>query len=482
VKLNKQRPHIRTHEGGVAKRINDELQLRRSVMACLLWEQTFYENGIDIVTRIANLIPNISPAKVSEIAKEAREKMKLRHIPLLIARIMAKIQSHKYLVSDILYNIIQRPDELTEFLAIYWKDGKQPLSAQVKKGLSRAFTKFDEYSLQKYNRDGEIKLRDVMFLCHAKPKTGVKGYNKIFRKKNPHYIPSDPGSILYTKLVNNELKTPDTWEVAISACTTPEQRKYEWERLLTNNKMGGLAVLKNLRNFQKDGVNDNIIINAIRDMNTSRILPYRFITAARYAPQFEPYLEEAMMKCLEGKEKLMGHTVILLDVSGSMDDPLSKKSDMSRLDAACGLGILLREICDRADIFTFSNNVVRVPSRRGFALRDAILKSQSHGNTYLGIALRSIYEHGNIEDGRRYCYGPHHNITGYGLRPDRLIILTDEQSHDKVPDPIGKGYVINVAPYKNGVGYGPWLHIDGFSEAIIDYIIEYEKFDKNIYR
>jgi len=29
---------------------------------------------------------------------------------------------------------------------------------------------------------------------------------------------------------------------------------------------------------------------------------------------------------------------------------------------------------------------------------------------------------------------------------------------------------INVASYKNGVGYGKWTHIDGWSESVIDYI------------
>jgi len=29
---------------------------------------------------------------------------------------------------------------------------------------------------------------------------------------------------------------------------------------------------------------------------------------------------------------------------------------------------------------------------------------------------------------------------------------------------------INVASYKNGVGYGKWTHIDGWSESVIEYI------------
>ena len=60
------------------------------------------------------------------------------------------------------------------------------------------------------------------------------------------------------------------------------------------------------------------------------------------------------------------------------------------------------------------------------------------------------------------------------VKYDRLIVITDEQSADRVPDPLGRGYVINVASAKNGVGYGKWVHVDGFSEAVIRYISEIE--------
>ena len=43
----------RTHEGAPARNISTELQLRRSVMACLLWESQFYEDGVEIAGRIA---------------------------------------------------------------------------------------------------------------------------------------------------------------------------------------------------------------------------------------------------------------------------------------------------------------------------------------------------------------------------------------------------------------------------------------------
>jgi len=31
---------------------------------------------------------------------------------------------------------------------------------------------------------------------------------------------------------------------------------------------------------------------------------------------------------------------------------------------------------------------------------------------------------------------------------------------------------VNVASSRNGVGYGKWTHVDGWSEAIVDYIAE----------
>ena len=61
------------------------------------------------------------------------------------------------------------------------------------------------------------------------------------------------------------------------------------------------------------------------------------------------------------------------------------------------------------------------------------------------------------------------------LAHDRLIVVTDEQSHDPVPPPAAKhAYMINVASYRNGVGYGPWTHIDGFSEGVLRFIREVE--------
>jgi hypothetical protein len=64
------------------------------------------------------------------------------------------------------------------------------------------------------------------------------------------------------------------------------------------------------------------------------------------------------------------------------------------------------------------------------------------------------------------------------LPHDRLIVITDEQSADRVPEPKGLGYMINVASNRNGVGYGKWLHVDGWSDAVVRFISEHECADE----
>jgi len=87
----------RTHEGAPARDISTELELRRSVLACLLWESQFYQDGVEIAGRIAELVPKVAPEKVAALAVEAREKMKLRHAPLLQVREMARHATHRRL-------------------------------------------------------------------------------------------------------------------------------------------------------------------------------------------------------------------------------------------------------------------------------------------------------------------------------------------------------------------------------------------------
>lgn len=432
------RPALTTHEGAPAKRVGPIPNLRRSVMATMLYEDTFYESGETIASRIAAGVAAVPLEVASQIAIEAREQMYLRHAPLLIVREMARRGGR--ITGDTLARVIQRADELTEFVAMCFASGmtKKGLTAQIKRGLAEAFTKFDAYQIAKYDRERDVRLRDVLFLCHAKPKDEAQ-------------------AAMWKQLVDGTLLSPDTWEVGLSGGA---DKLETWTRLLTERKLGGLALLRNLRNMKQANVPESLIREAIADNKFSKVLPFRFISAAKYAPQLEDALEDAMLRAATTLEKLPGRTVVLIDSSGSMGGVVSSKSEITRFDAAAGVMMILREICDDVAAYGFSSECFRIPARRGFALRDAVKMRVRMEATYLGKALRFV-------------------DADYG-KYDRIIVITDEQSHDTVPDPKGCGYIVNVAPYQNGVGYGAWLRADGWSENIVRYIQAMEAADQEV--
>jgi hypothetical protein len=427
-------PVVLTHEGARADMIKPEAALRRTLLTCLLWEDTFYESGDNIAKRLASYVPLVSPHAVASLAVQARNQFKLRHAPLFLIRELARIKGTGPLVRAALADIVQRPDELAEFLAIYWKDGRQPLSAGVKKGLAQAFTKFNEYQIAKWNRANVVKLRDVLFLTHPKPS-------------------GEAQAELWKHLANGTLTAPDTWEVALSGGA---DKRATFERLLREQKLGGMAVLQNLRNMIDAGVDQSLISERL-SRGIHKALPFRFITAARHAHVIKSAIETAMLKAVENLPPIPGNTGLLVDVSGSMYSALSGKSETTRLDAACGLAILLREKAHKASIATFSNDLVTIPDCRGFALRDAILNSQDHSATRLGYALLKLKDMQWDE-------------------LDRIIVITDEQTADTIPPAFAPHcYIINVAPYDKSIGNkSGWLHINGWSERVLDYMVELE--------
>jgi 60 kDa SS-A/Ro ribonucleoprotein len=430
MRLNVARKYdLQTHEGGPAKHINPEQQLRRSVLACLLFEREFYEDGASIADRIAAEAKLVPVETLAALAVDARTVHNLRHAPLLLTAALIEQARGQAIVADTIERVVERADELSELVAVYWRNGKRPMSAQMKKGLARAFRKFGAYGLAKYNRDAAIKLRDVLFLIHAKPKDAEQ-------------------AATWKALVDGTLAAPDTWEVALSSGA---DKRETFERLLREDKLGYLALLRNLRNMDQAGVDKALVRDAIlARKGAHRVLPFRYVAAARACPQMEPYLDQALSDSVAEMPVLPGTTIVLVDVSGSMDIPLSAKSDLKRVDAAAALASMLHGV---RRVFSFSDALVEVPPRYGMAGVDAILRSQPHGGTWLGKAVVALNAM------------PH----------DRLIVVTDEQSHDPVPNPAAKrAYMVNVASAKNGVGYGAWTHIDGFSEGVLRYIAAFE--------
>jgi 60 kDa SS-A/Ro ribonucleoprotein len=447
-RVDKKEPRLAGGYGPYPAKQNPEALLRRAVLSCLLWENLFYESGLDNAYNIADLIPQVNPETCVEIAIEARNEQKLRHVPLYIARVMAGLDTHKSYVGSLLPQIIQRADELAEFLAIYWKEEKQPLSKQIKLGLAQSFNKFNEYQFAKYRGEGkDIKLRDVLQLVHPKPNSMEQ-------------------SLLYRKILDNTLETPDTWEVALS---TGKNKKETWERLITEKKLGALAFLRNLRNMEEENVSHDVIVFGFETINPKWLLPLNYLSAAKYAPRWEKEIETLMFKSFELVQKLPGYTIFVVDVSGSMGSGISEKSTVTRLDVANAMAMFASELCEKVSVYiTAGNDSTRVHKtklvapRKGFGLIEKI-EQEKYDVGGGGIFTRQCLEYIKEQE--------------LGKIPDRIIVFSDSQDCDnpnkRIPNPFGKNnYIIDVSSHQHGINYdGIWdAEISGWSEHFIPYI------------
>lgn len=453
-------------------------KLQRSAINCLLWEDTFYEDGVSIADRIKEYMGQVTPEQARSVLKEAKVDNKLRHMPLFLLVNMAK---NGYLTAEDVANTITRVDDMSELLSLYWstdwKDStghivknKHTVPKSIVKGIQKALPKFDEYQLAKYRGDRyDVSLKTVIKMTHPKPENAEM-------------------EALWGRAINGNLATPDTWEVGLTNCHTPDEKKEFWTRMLTEktekgfNKLGALALIRNLRNMQSVNVDEDNIRSAINSASMSKILPFQLVTAARYAPQLEDVLETKLLESIDSMEKLEGDTVVLLDTSGSMRSPLSNKSETTCQDVAAAMGAIIRGVCNKSIIYTFQEQTQVVPSgRKGFALIDCVRRAPSGGTSVIDCTNDAI----------RF-YKESHN----GKYPARVIIVTDEQTNsdgtgrswrngthvklDSLPSNCN-GYIINVGTYENGVGYNNscnYVHINGWSENVLKYISSYEHFKK----
>jgi hypothetical protein len=440
--------------GAVAAKQGALATLRRMVLANLLFEDLFYIDGENIIDQIATLIPELTGAEICELAIEAKTKQKLRHIPLMLAVQMLKHEHLKVRVATLLPKIIRRPDDMAETISLYRKvNGHasfKKLPHQLKKGLAACFEKFDAYQFAKWAQNNQsISLRDVMFLVHPKP--------------------SQDRVELYRQIADKTLPAANTWEVAISG---GENKKETWERLIETKKLGALAFLRNLRNISKE-CDDDTIRKAFDQINPQWLLPMNYFSACKHNPQWQLEIEKLMFRSYEKIEKLPGHTVMVVDVSGSMRGNVSAKSEVSRYEAGSVMAMIALEMCQHVSVYVTAGDdgdqkheTRKIDSCRGFSLIERILKS-----VYVmgggGIFTRQCLEYINTKE---------KNV-------ERIIIFSDSQDCDqknKIPKPFGKyNYIVDISSEKHGINYkGVWTsEISGFSENFLNFIAASENIE-----
>lgn len=396
------------YEGGEAFELHPEEKLLHLTGTCLFNEPKFYgeigeteQKILDTVSQVANTEPKL----LLQLASYLRSEQNLRTVPnfLLVASAnQPKIKGTK-LITDYAPKIINRADELTEVLAIQLEYFKKPIPNSIKKAVAKCFSKFDEYQFAKYNRKSKVTFKDAILISHAK----------------------EPSEII-KKILNDDLKTPYTWEVEISKGGDKTQT---WEKLIDSNKLGYFALIRNLRNILEAKVSNEHIqkvtttITSSEKVKNSQLFPFRFYQAYKELHEVPNVnvskvldaLEIAMEIAFSNIPKIPGTTFIACDTSNSMEDKLSAKSKMTRKEVGLLLGVAANRFTDNSLFGCFGNDFDIYNPRKTSAIIDTV-NNVHQWSGKLGCSTNG--------------YKAIQYLSDNNIKVDRILIFTDCQLYD----------------------------------------------------
>jgi 60 kDa SS-A/Ro ribonucleoprotein len=338
--------------GGEAHTQTPELELV-SILLTSFANDSFYRSATDTFARLKELIKVCDKRFVAQAAIYARAQFGMRSITHCVASELARHISGEKWAKDFYTGIVYRPDDMMEILAYHNANNGKPTN-QMKKGLAKAFDKFDKYSLAKYRGEGKsFKLVDVVNIVHPTP-----------TEKNLDAIAA---------LVKGDLKSFDTWESALSAAgqtASSEEEKADfkkeaWIKLIREKKIGYFALLRNLRNIIEQA--PEVITEAIETLTNpaiikkSLVLPFRYLTAfeeiqkltqGKIVREVLAALNRAVDIAVDNVPKFDGETLVVLDVSGSMKEGgMGQKSP--HIIGALFSAVLVK--ANNCDFMTFDN-------------------------------------------------------------------------------------------------------------------------------
>ncbi len=430
--------------GGKAYKQSDELELV-SILLTSFGGNEYYKSSNDTFKRLKELVNSCETEFVSKAIIYARTQFGMRTITHVAASELALKLSGKKYAKNFFDKVIYRVDDITEIISYHFSKGGK-LSGAMKKGFASAIGRFDEYSLAKYRGEGKgVRLVDVVNMVH--PKQTEKNQGGI------------------EKLIKGELKSFDTWEVDITAAGSDEvKKKAAWSKLVTENKLGYFALLRNLRNLlQYTPELTGEVVSQLTDEKSiakSLVLPFRFITAfdeiqkmnaSKEAREVLMALNKAVDISIKNVPIFDGDTLVVLDVSSSMS---GKPSTIGALFAS----VLIKS--NNADLILFATGA---EYRNVNPMDSTITIANQFRFSGGGTNFPSIFQVAN----KKY---------------DRVIILSDMQGW------IGRDTPVSTYnQYKQRTGANPFVYsfdlnsygsmmfpennvfcIAGFSEKVFD--------------
>lgn len=454
-----------TYEGGAAHGLESKSALFTLAATNMVGEDTFYESARARDERFRQLVAEVTladPEWVARFVPYLRGELNMRSAAVVVAceyaaTIMATrnawdqatARADRYpSIRSVIASACLRADEPAEVLGYWWSRHGRTLPKGVKRGIADAAVRlYNERSALRYDGKGRgIRMSDVVDLTHPKPAS--EWQSDLFhwlldrRHNRPHLlsprlstidayetlqaVATDDrrGMLDRGELTSETLDRADmSWESFSGWLQGPMDAK-AWETVAPT--MGLMAITRNLRNFDEAGMSDDAAemlgyrFNDPDEVRKSRMFPFRFWTAYREAPskRWAWPLERGLRHSCANVPRLSGRTLVMVDVSGSMDGTLSRESTVTRWEVAGVFAAAMSQACDGVDVVPFATYSTKL--------------AVSPASDVLTVVefITDVAASERLDHGTRIWTAMADNWSAH----DRVVVFTDDQARDSYRD------------------------------------------------
>lgn len=311
---------------------------------------------------------------VAKAARYSRNVLGIRSISHLTAAMVNDQQFEGK--RDFYKSYFHRPDDVAEvFSAVDMLDKKR--SHGLVRGACDYLSGLNDYQMGKYKLSGkEFSMFDLINITHANS-------NTVDRYKN------------------GTLPVPETWETVISSA---DDKAAAWQELVRDNKLGYMALIRNLRNIIQTNPSKQFIevylIPAIENetaIRKSLIYPYQIYNAYKMLHNVIDFrmdiaLSNAFNIAIGNMPNLDGNSLVVLDVSGSMDSKMSKMSNVTIKEVGSVYAACIAISNPTSDIIIFGTNAKKVDNniREPFKLIDML--NRNHHDIGCGTDMIPVFD------------------------------------------------------------------------------------------
>lgn len=467
------------------------------------------ELALDVVNTAKAVAGTDSPRDLLSIAHYLRVEKNIRTTPALLYAIAAGEESNRERMVEYGPKVLRRADDVLQAFAAYFalygtvevKNGRVVRNVKLpnsfKKGLAAALAQFDEYQLLKWDNNSWPRFKDVVQMVYRRKdyplSQDLLTYFMTGNITNPESTPIVAARKELSALKKWGVGTAELakrahagWELLLSQFGNTKE---VWEAMIDGGRttLPVMAAVRNLRNIEQAGVSSDHwakLKNSILSHEDNKMMPFRFLAARNNVSTSNARTIADMLldKAALNVPELDGESIVIVDISGSMDTSISNKSDMTKAMVAKALAAVIAKAGgpDKVKIVAFGDNSALVEYSGADSVYRIIeeIDRTSKGLGWSTYAGKAILKHKHIKAKRiillsdMQCYT---RYSSYGSVDENVQqAFTKYKVHHKDDDiklisvDIG-GYGDSVvAPDKNV------LLSTGFTESIVKEVVEFE--------